>query len=111
MADCEASLRLKAGDPYTLDSRGLCYLKLGELDLAIDDFTAALTANPKIANAFYGRGLAKRKKGDESGADSDFVAAKAVFSGIARILALRRRLTWRQPRLTQPAIRLYGPAP
>ena len=51
--------------------------------MAIDDFTAALNANPKIANALYGRGLAKRKKGDESGADSDFAAARAVFSGIA----------------------------
>jgi tetratricopeptide (TPR) repeat protein len=84
LEDCEASLRLKAGDAFTLDSRGLCYLKLRELDLAIDDFTAALTANPKIANALYGRGLAKRKKGDESGAESDLVAARAVYADIAK---------------------------
>ena len=51
--------------------------------MAIDDFTAALNANPKIANALYGRGLAKRKKGDESGADSDLAAARAVYADIA----------------------------
>ena len=83
LEDCEASLRLKAGDAFTLDSRGLCYLKLGELDLAIDDFTAALKANPKIANALYGRGLAKRKKGDDSGADGDLAAARAVYADIS----------------------------
>ena len=36
-----------------------------------------------MANALYGRGLAKRKKGDESGADSDLAAARVVYTGIA----------------------------
>ena len=78
--------RIRAGGHTTLimdaTDNEAGYLKLGEFDMAIDDFTAALKINPKIANALYGRSLAKRKKGDESGADSDLAAAKAVYTGI-----------------------------
>ena len=48
LADCEASLRLKAGrSPTRSTAAAFCYLKLGELDMAIDDFTAALKRQPE----------------------------------------------------------------
>jgi tetratricopeptide (TPR) repeat protein len=70
-------------DPYTLDSRALTYLKLGNLDAAIADYDAALSAKPELDGSLYGRGLAKRKKGDSEGAEQDIAAAKAINAGIA----------------------------
>ena len=43
---------------------GFVYLKMGQFDTAIDDYSSALGFDPKLATALYGRGLAKRKKGD-----------------------------------------------
>ena len=83
LADCEESLRHRPGDAPTLDSRAFCHLKLGEFDAAIDGFTVALGADPRLANSLYGRGIAKRKKGDESGAQSDIAAARAIKADIA----------------------------
>jgi len=56
---------------------------LGELDAAIADFTAALAINTKLADSFYGRGVARRKQGDIDGARADIEAAKAISPDIA----------------------------
>ena len=50
---------------------------------AIGDFSAALQLDPKLASAFYGRGLARLKSGDQAGADADIAAAKALAPDIA----------------------------
>jgi tetratricopeptide (TPR) repeat protein len=78
---------MRPNDPYTLDSRALTYLKLGNLDAAIADYDAVLSAKPKLDSSLYGRGLAKRKKGDADGAERDIAAAKAINAGIADIFA------------------------
>ena len=72
------------GDPYTLDSRGLVYLKLGQFDPAIADYTAVLKEVPDFADLLYGRGLAKRKKGDAAGGQADIAAAKALRPDVAK---------------------------
>ena len=54
-------------DAATFDSRGLVYLKMGQFDLAISDYSSALRIEPKMASALYGRGLARIKKGDTAG--------------------------------------------
>ena len=69
-------------DVYTLDSRSFYSLKLGEFDAAIDGYNAGLKVNPKLAHSLYDQGLAKRKQGDASGAESDIAAAKAISAGI-----------------------------
>jgi tetratricopeptide (TPR) repeat protein len=46
LADCDESLRLQPSDGDTLGNRGLAYLMLKKLDLALIDFDAALQANP-----------------------------------------------------------------
>jgi tetratricopeptide (TPR) repeat protein len=45
-----------------LDSRGLTYLKMGQFDSAIEDYSSALRIEPKMASALYGHGLARLKK-------------------------------------------------
>jgi tetratricopeptide (TPR) repeat protein len=86
LADCNESLRLSR-DPYTLDSRGLVYLKLGQFDPAIADYTAVLKEVPNFADSLYGRGLAKRKKGDATGGQADVAAAKALRPDVAEEFA------------------------
>jgi tetratricopeptide (TPR) repeat protein len=82
-ADCTASLRIDPNDADTINSRGFVYLRLGLLDEAIDEYDAALDIEPKLAASLYGRGLAKRQKGDKAGGDADIVAARAINAGIA----------------------------
>jgi hypothetical protein len=53
------------------------------VDQSILDYDAALKLNPKFAGALYGRGLAKQKKGDRTGAEADFAAAKTIRPDIA----------------------------
>jgi len=66
---------MKSGTAF--DSRGLVELRLGQYDRAIADYDAALKLNPRTAWSLYGRGLAKRHKGDPS-AQSDMDAAAAI---------------------------------
>ena len=60
---------------------------MGQFDSAIDDYNSALRFEPKLASALYGRGLAKRKKGDSSGADADIAAAKTIEAKIGNDFA------------------------
>ena len=71
-----------------MDSRGFVYLKLGEIDKALADYDAALRLMPTLASSLYGRGLAKKRKGDTAGADSDFKAATALRPTIADEFAI-----------------------
>src|SRR5262249_1630141 len=57
---------------------GLTYLKSGQWDLAIADFTAALRLEPKLPTALYGRGYAKLKKGDAAGGKAEIAAAQTI---------------------------------
>ena len=81
LTDCNESLRLRT-DPYTLDSRGLVHLKLGHYDAAIADYDAVLKSIPDFPDSLYGRGMAKRKKGDTAGGDADLSRAKALRAEI-----------------------------
>ena len=83
LADCNQALKLRPGDAYILDSRGLVYLRLGRYDDAIGDYNTALKTDPKIASSLYGRGVAKQKKGDSAGGTVDMAAANLVDPGIA----------------------------
>jgi len=62
--------------------RGFAYLSQGQIDNAIADYDAALQLDAKRATALFGRGTAKLKKGDASGAE-DIAAAKATKPDIA----------------------------
>ena len=83
MADCNESLRLRPGNGNTLGTRGLVYLKLKKLDLALNDYDSALQTNPKNAFSLYGRGIVKRLNRDEAGAIADIAAAEQIRPDIA----------------------------
>ena len=65
----------------------LCAAALAALPLSAHAADEALTLNPGLANALYGRGIAKRRKGDLAGADADLAAAKAIRPGVAQEFA------------------------
>jgi len=85
-ADCTKVLKLY-NVANTFENRGFIYLKRGEYDHAIADYEAGLRLDPpNKADFLYGRGLAKTKKGDASGA-ADIAAAKAIKPEIAEDFA------------------------
>jgi tetratricopeptide (TPR) repeat protein len=61
----------------------LIYLKMGQFDSAINDYSSALRIEPKLASALYGRGLARIKKGDAAGGNADLSAAQGIEKKIA----------------------------
>jgi hypothetical protein len=56
-------------------------------DQAIADYTQALYYRPDLTTSLYGRGLAKRAKGDSAGAAADIAAAQQNEPHIADIMA------------------------
>lgn len=86
LADCNESLRLRPNDAGTLGSRGFTYLKLGLFDASIVDYDASLGIEQN-AYTLFGRGIARRKKGDLAGGDADIAAAKAIKIDIAEDFA------------------------
>jgi tetratricopeptide (TPR) repeat protein len=59
-------------------------VRLGRIDEAIGAYDEALRLIPSNAHALYGRGLAKRKKGDLTASDADLAAARTISSGWRR---------------------------
>jgi hypothetical protein len=55
---------------------------MDQFGAALDDFSAALRFDPKLASALYGRGLARLKSGDKAGGNADISAAKEIQAGI-----------------------------
>ena len=78
--DCDRALgRLpETSDPRALDSRGLAYLRLGQLDRSVDDYDAALKMDPRIPTSLYGRGLAELRRGLTAAGEADITAAKKL---------------------------------
>ena len=65
-------------------------LRMGKYDEAIADYDASLQIDSSKVASLYGRGMAKRRKGDYAGGNIDIAAAKAVKPSItARVRALR----------------------
>ena len=88
IADCDKALLLKQF--YEIyDSRGFAYLMLNELDKAILDYDKALEIN-KNKYSLYGRGVAKRRKGDVAGGNDDIAKAKEMDSDIAKTMEKMR---------------------
>jgi tetratricopeptide (TPR) repeat protein len=84
LKDCNHALDLAFDDPDIRDSRGLVYLRLGNLDDAIQDYDTALRANPQAASSLYGRGIAEMREGATAQGQADLAAATKLDSGIAK---------------------------
>lgn len=81
--DCESALRYGARTAEALERRGLIRLRLKRYGPAIYDFDEALAKQPKLAWAFYGRGLAKIARGDTAAGQADLKAAAAIAPKLA----------------------------
>jgi hypothetical protein len=55
--------------------------------LATADYDAALRINPRDPYSLFGRGIAKRMKGDLSGGDADIASAKETNTNIGEEMA------------------------
>lgn len=68
---------LNAGTPAVtlLMSRGLRQMKAGETHQAIQDFGDAIVLDPKLAEAYHQRAIARFQAGDTAGAIADIQAA------------------------------------
>jgi len=87
---CEASIN---NDPQGLNtypnaysSRGALRLKTGAWDGAIADYTQSLKQQPGQSMMLYGRALARRARGDNAAANSDFALASAEEPNIRAIM-------------------------
>jgi tetratricopeptide (TPR) repeat protein len=88
LQDCNEAMRLhrpdaEIADSIIHDSRGFVLLKLKQYDGAIADYDAALGGRPNAAWSLYGRGMARRAKGDKAGGDADVAAAQRIDADIA----------------------------
>ena len=81
LADCDAALK-RDKTSEVMQNRGLVLLRMGRLDEAIVQYTAAIKAQPRAAPALYGRGLAELKKGKQTEGAADVAAATAIAPGL-----------------------------
>jgi tetratricopeptide (TPR) repeat protein len=58
------SLRIYSGYTLARSNRGLAYLAIGELDLAVADFDEVIRQTPDDASAYYKRAIALARRGD-----------------------------------------------
>jgi tetratricopeptide (TPR) repeat protein len=89
LSDCTDALRIKRKYPAAYASRAITYLKLKRYDDAIADYTALLKTQPENPYALFGRGVARRMKGDVRGGDGDVAAAASIKPDIAEHMARR----------------------
>ena len=80
---CDASLAMGA-HPAVLDSRGLVNLREGKWQAAWDDYDTAFAADPTMAGALYGRGLAALALGRTKEGETDLRRATTAAQEFAR---------------------------
>ncbi|MBV9332037.1 MAG: hypothetical protein JOZ55_10835, partial [Alphaproteobacteria bacterium] len=65
----------------------LLFLRLNDFDAAIRDYDAALSRKPDDAALLFGRGIAKLRAGNQTGANEDMLAARTRDPRIAQVYA------------------------
>jgi tetratricopeptide (TPR) repeat protein len=83
---CEQAIEQNAHDIGQYDSLGFVHLRMKAWDKAIADYNRALSSRPDLTLSLYGRGIAKRARGDIAGGDADIAAAKKSEPDIANIM-------------------------
>jgi tetratricopeptide (TPR) repeat protein len=87
LSACDAAVAQLPHQAAFLDSRGLVLLRMGRYDEAIAAYDAALKARAEQDTSLYGRGVARRLKGDTVGGDADLKAALVVNAHLATTFA------------------------
>lgn len=75
LTDCNTDLAQRPNNTATLASRAFVYVRLARYDDAIADANICIDANAHISTAFFLRGVAKLRKGDKAGGESDLAEA------------------------------------
>jgi len=86
---------IEAGaDPYIAHlSRGVAYVKMKEVDNAIDDFNSSLKANNQSFRAYFYRGMAHMMKEEFEKAVDDFTSALKLKTDYAMAM-FSRAVPW-----------------
>jgi tetratricopeptide (TPR) repeat protein len=82
LANCEEAVRRAPTNAAILDSRAFVKLRLGQIDGAITDASAALAIDPRHSASLYVRGLARLRKGEREAGERDLAAARAMVFDI-----------------------------
>jgi len=83
MEACNRAVTANASESSYRISRGLIALRQGRLDAALADYDAAIAADRRRADGFYGRALVHHRKGSSREAQADRAEALAIDPGIA----------------------------
>jgi tetratricopeptide (TPR) repeat protein len=104
---------LEAGaDPFIVYlSRGAAYLKLKEVDKAIDDFNKAIGVNNKNARAYYFRGMAFMFNNEFEKAVSDFSKALEIKTDLFVAKFVRATAYARMKKFEEAALDLKAVLP
>jgi tetratricopeptide (TPR) repeat protein len=89
LADCNTALTLEPDTAAFFDSRGLVYLRRRDYDRAIADYDRAIDLHSKDPWSYYGRGVARLRKGLTADGRADIATATALQPRIAAEAAKR----------------------
>jgi len=78
LQDFNAAIGLKTDAVNAYFGRAYIHMRRNEFRLAVADFDACIRFAPEFISAYTGRGNAKRKLGDEAGAQADFRHAREL---------------------------------
>jgi tetratricopeptide (TPR) repeat protein len=82
LKDCEAAVARAPTNYFGLDSYGFVLLRLGRFDDAIAAYDRALTVDPYLPTAFYGRAIAYARKGNTLRAKANFMSAERITPSV-----------------------------
>jgi tetratricopeptide (TPR) repeat protein len=83
LADCQQSLSVHPNSAATLDSLAMIYFRQGRFEEAVNQYTAALAADPNQTASRFMRGVVKLRAGDKAGGAADIAAAEATDKSVA----------------------------
>jgi tetratricopeptide (TPR) repeat protein len=83
MEACNRAVSLNANESPYRANRGLIALRLGRLSAALADYNAAVEADGRRADGYYGRALVFHRQGARQAAAADRARALSIDPGIA----------------------------
>ena len=83
---CQESIEQNAHDIGQYDSLGYVHVRMKQWDKAIADYNRAIDDRPDLTISLYGRGIARRARGDVAGGNADIAAATRDEPDIANIM-------------------------
>ena len=82
LEDCDAAIDAQPKNAAYLDSRAWVHLRMANDKKALVDFDRSLGLRPGTAWSLFGRGLAKRRLGDDAGAEADLATSRKAQADI-----------------------------